>query len=437
MCRNQVQPKVNGRITLVSDVTWGGAALACRRLLLGLTNAGADVSWLAAVGDMMSDARVGSEWPHLTSWLLNRLAKQFRMPNSVTRRTEGSLHERTMRQMIDSDKPAVINLHNIHHLLNTSFLRHLSPQIPVVWTLHDMWLLTGGCVYSFECDSYLDGCADRGTHCPVEREERVRAWEQKEMFLERNAGNLVLVSPSQWSASCAERRCQGRVRVEHIPNSVDLDVFKPVNPVQSARGVLGISDKVSLILTGSDVLEDSRKGGKYLRESIRCVQNSGREVQVLAFGVPPPLSRRETGWTYTGAIRDEKLLNLYYNAADVYVLPTLSDNLPNTLLEAIAAGTPCIASDVGGCSEVVREGVTGVLAAPADVAALSRAITGFLDLPKPERSDMARKCRQVAEEEYGLPTQAGRYLELFEELTDGGQRRKTCQTGGMVRAQGG
>jgi glycosyltransferase involved in cell wall biosynthesis len=116
-------------------------------------------------------------------------------------------------------------------------------------------------------------------------------------------------------------------------------------------------------------------------------------------------------------VRDEALLNLYYNAADVFVLPTMADNLPNMLIEAVAAGTPCVASDIGGCGDVVVNGVTGYLASSGDEASLADAIKRVLSATPGEKEEWSNKCRAFAAQSFDSHLQAERYLALYEELT--------------------
>ena len=120
------------------------------------------------------------------------------------------------------------------------------------------------------------------------------------------------------------------------------------------------------------------------------------------------------GWRLAGTIEDERLLNLYYNAADAFALPSLEDNLPNTLLEAMAAGTPCVTFDVGGCGEVVKEGVTGYTARAGDAADLADRVVQILSASSEERDAMALACRERAVKCYALSVQAHRYADLLD-----------------------
>ncbi len=116
-------------------------------------------------------------------------------------------------------------------------------------------------------------------------------------------------------------------------------------------------------------------------------------------------------------IGQNRLLSLVYSAADVYVIPSLQDNLPSTVLEAMACGTPVVGFDVGGVPEMVRPGLTGALAAVGDVRALATTIESLLVEPEGRRK-MAAICRRVALEEYRMELYVRRYEELYQSLVE-------------------
>jgi len=116
---------------------------------------------------------------------------------------------------------------------------------------------------------------------------------------------------------------------------------------------------------------------------------------------------------HLGPIHDDCFLSFAYSAADLIVISSLQDNLPNAVLEAIACGTPVMGFAVGGIPDMVRPGITGLLVTPQEVSGLSAAIGELLRDPV-RRADKARNCRRIAVEEYGLELQARRYLDIYE-----------------------
>jgi glycosyltransferase involved in cell wall biosynthesis len=228
---------------------------------------------------------------------------------------------------------------------------------------------------------------------------------------------LHFVSPSRWLAGCARARLHEEVSVGVIPYGVPLDVFKPARDKRAVRLALGLPLEGSIVLCGAQNIDDARKGTRYLMQAIEMLNKRRREaVTVVAFGNAPKGSGLPADWIHTGTIRDEALLNLYYSSADVFVLPSLADNLPNTLIEATAAGTPCVTSDVGGCPDIVREGETGFVAKQQDAEDLAQCIEKVLEMDNERWRQMSVTCRRVAVAEYDVKLQAQRYLELFVEM---------------------
>ena len=409
------------KVILVSDLCEGGAAIACKRLLQGLNdNSAYDVSWVSANKFGCKHARTPGDWPGMFSTLLSKIGHKFGLDLEL-RSLRRKAYESALLKMINIAQPSVINLHNIHESMSFSFVERLPKDIPLVWTLHDMWALTGGCAYSFDCHKYLELCSGdcpelknlRGVEFGVEKE-----WHRRHDFYRMNKHRLVFVSPSQWLADEARRSLPDGVVVKCIPNSIDITVFGPVTECAMVRNVLKLPDKKT-ILIGSQQADEGRKGLSYLVDAISNMrEGSMSSFQVVVFGASRKDDSLPDDWIKVGSIRDEKLLNLYYNAADVFVLPSLADNLPNTLLEASAAGTPSVCFDVGGCKDVVRDKKTGFVAQYKNTTSLTECLRYVLSLSSDQKAQMQRNCREVAESEYAMSIQAERYNEVFLEMTD-------------------
>jgi len=411
-----------GRVTtlLVSDLTEGGAAIAARRLYRALSVDDVRTGWLAARGDPRSGAVIAEDWIDLRGLLLYRAANRITRKPGTVKKARRRLYERTLLGGIRNLGPNLINVHNIHAVATFGLMEALPRSVPLVWTLHDMWALTGGCIYPGACTKWASGgcglvCGQdvvlAGTDLPPGRE-----WRRRREFLRRNSSRTILVTPSQWLASNVRAACGDTADVVCIPNSVDPCVFRPVPERQAVRRWLGLPASGPIVLTGSHFVTDPRKGAAVLAEAVSRLRRVGRVCTVIALGERHPGDANTDGWTFTGLVRDEALLNLYYNAADVHVLPSRADNLPNTLLESMAAGTPSVASDVGGCGEAVREGETGSLVAPGDPAHLAERLGYHFDMSPAERDHLRDRCRHAAERDYTPQVQAQRYREVFEKL---------------------
>lgn len=291
----------------------------------------------------------------------------------------------------------------------------LSTGKRVVWRLSDMWPFTGGCHYSGGCRRYEERCG----RCPLlvsrmERDLSRIVWSSKRRYWQ--AGEITIVSPSRWLAQCASRSCLFRkCRIEVIPTGVDTTVFKPV-PRVGARSLLGLPMDKKLVLFGAaDASGDERKGGNLMTRILGAFMKAGRkhETWIVAFGTSKCPSVPGLEAVAVGTVRDPRKLALLYSACDVFVAPYMEDNLPNTIIESLACGTPTVAFRVGGVPELIAHEKNGYLAAPFDTEDMARGIRFVLDS---DRQTMRKRTRREAERNFSLKRCAERYISLFREL---------------------
>jgi glycosyltransferase involved in cell wall biosynthesis len=285
----------------------------------------------------------------------------------------------------------VVQLHNTHgSWFSHSALPSLSRRKPVVWFLHDQWAFTGHVGYSYDCERWRHGCGS----CPyleeypkLHRDRTALLWRWKRRVYSHS--RLTVVAPSRWLAGLAgESPLLGRFPAHVIPNGVDLDVFRPGDRA-ALRQELGLDPARPVVLWVSADPNDRRKGAD-------LVSALAGDAQLHVMG---------------GGVRGEAEAAKRYAAADVLLLPSRLDNLPNTAVESIACGTPVAAFDVGGVPEVVRPGETGALAPLGDVSGLAAAVRRLFG-----DEELRRRARAVAEAEYSLGLQARRLAELYEGL---------------------
>ncbi len=296
---------------------------------------------------------------------------------------------------------------------NTAFLSGKK----IVWTLHDMNPLTGGCHYADGCEKYRVSCGACPQLGSSDENDLSRAvWKRRSLTYPRL--DITVVSPSRWLADVARQSSlMGRFRVEHIPNGLPLDVFKPYN-ARAVREELGIAPDQRVILFGAEVVFSRRKGFSYLKEALERLREdpAAHDITLLVLGHGGnALKDLRFPAKFLGHINSPETMALVYSAADVLALPTLEDNLPNVLLEALACGTPAVAFAVGGVPEIIDHGHTGYLARPRDAASLADGLRWAL--AEPEKKLLhSRLCRAKAMENYSLERQAARYTALYQEL---------------------
>ena len=200
--------------------------------------------------------------------------------------------------------------------------------------------------------------------------------------------------------------------MEHIPNGVCSDTFKPQDRC-SIRRRLGLTEeKTWLGISATHAY--SRKGLDVLAAALGQIDT--KKIGLLSWGQKPNLPFPEDlEFRSVGHVSDEKEIAAHYSACDLFVCPSRSDNLPNTLLESMACGVPMIGSDAGGIPDMIRPGDTGWLFKSdhpeSCAAAITEAIAAQLEWPT-----MSERCRAIAVREYSFATQTKQYLELFKDL---------------------
>lgn len=311
----------------------------------------------------------------------------------------------------------VLNLHFVSGLVDMAgFFPAITERTAVVWTLHDMNPFSGGCHFDDGCGRWRDGCGccpQLASRDPGDLSAQV--WRRKRRSLETVAQNrLCIVAPSRWMArAAAESPLLKRFRVETIPYSVDAGVYKPRDRAM-CREVLGLAPDARIVLFIAQQIRNRRKGYAVLVEALNRLAHLPR-LQLVTVGIDVPPLSLPVPVRHLGNVRMDGLVTLAYNAADVFAVPSLQDNLPNTVLESLACGTPVAGFDVGGIPDMVRHGETGCLAAAGDSAALARAIERIVTDAELAR-DMGRRGREVAERKYAANLQAGKHATLFQSM---------------------
>lgn len=401
--------------------TWddvGGAAKAAHRLQQGLAKLGHESRYLTGYGaGAGSSQAIISGWPRWKK-LLWRGTLALENVSGLQNRLIWWSREFTDHPWVASAD--IVHLHNLHGgYISHSVLPELSRRKPVVWTLHDMWPLTGHCGYSLDCHRWKTGCGS----CPhldippmLTRDLTSQLWKAKQRIYSHS--NLTIVTPSSWLADVVrESPLLGQFPVHHIPNGVDLVHFTKV-PKAKARERLGLPQDVLMLLFMAEYQDEPRKGGQQLVEAFRLVDDSylGR-MSLLTVGHRSDRLK----WPATlkhidmGSVEDESLLPTIFSAVDLVVVPSVDDNLPNIVLEAMACETPVVAFGVGGIPEMVRHMETGYLAQPGDAQDLANGLEALLQDDE-LRNRMGRQGREAAERDYSLELQAQNYAVLYREI---------------------
>ena len=289
---------------------------------------------------------------------------------------------------------------------------------PIVWTLHDSWAFTGGCHLPGACLGYQDSCGScpqLGSH--FEHDLSRFIWSQKNNCW-RNT-EITIVTPSRWLADCARKSSLfGKYPIHTIPNGLDLAVYKPMDKT-IARSILKLPQDVKLILFGAvNGTTDRNKGFHLLLPALQqlSVQLTS-EAAFVVLGATSSSHNPDMGFPtyYLGHLSDDISLALAYSAADVFVAPSLQENLPYTIMEALACGTPSVAFQVGGIPDLIEHQRNGYLAKSYDIGDLANGIEWVLQDAN-RRQSLSQQARKKIEAEFDIKIIAQRYKSLYEQL---------------------
>ena len=277
-----------------------------------------------------------------------------------------------------------------------------------------MWAFTGGCHYAEHCDHFRRQCGD----CfflrnPGPKDLSHDIWLRKSKLYAR--ANLTIVTSSNWLQKEAQSsRLFSDLKVRSIPSTLDTSVFK-------IRSVPPRAKKT--ILFQAMNINDKRKGLKYFLKALKNIKEQhpefAKEIQLLVFGksTSDALAGLDYPVRYLGFISDQHKIAEAYNHCDIFVIPSLGDNLPNAIIEAMACGKPVVAFETGGIPEMVNHQKNGYIAPQKDVQALARGIRWTLEDPK-RYQKLSENALQKVQDCYTHEAIIRQYRSLYHSLLE-------------------
>ena len=348
----------------------GGAAIAASRLLQALRHNGVDATMMCR-----RNTRIWSKqsWTSIMEraviWAFNGFTKKELWATDIALFGQDITHTREYKEA------DVIHLHWVNQgFLSLSNIRQfISDGKKVVWTMHDAWNTMGAYHIARQ---RRDNLLERWT------------WKRKKKLY--SLDKIHFVTCSRWLMDEVRNSpLTDQLRVTSIPNPIDTELFAPMERKTHARRILFVAQDVN----------NPMKGMRYLDEAVRMLKGDDR-VEVIALGRDIPYIDNE-----------EDMVQLY-NSVDAFVLPSLSENLPNTIMEAMACGVPCVAFDVGGIPEMIDHKENGFLARFQNVEDLANGIRYVLNPDNYER--LGKAAREKVLERYSEKNVAQQYIEVYE-----------------------
>jgi len=404
----------------------GGAAVAASRLMEALCNYGVKAKMLVRDKETQSltvSALPGQRrsqchflWERFVIWLHLHFRRQHLFDIDIA--NAGT----DITRLPEFQEADVIHLHWVNQgMLSLKNIRKiLESGKPVVWTMHDIWPATAICHLTLDCRHFENQCQQ----CRLlpgggsVNDLAAQVWQRKQRML--SGRHIHFVACSQWLAEEARHSAllQGQI-VTSIPNPIDTHFYRP-HDKQEARQLLGLPAEGPVVLFASQRVTNQYKGMNYLIAA--CQQLAAQHpklratmtVAILGGHAEEIVGQMPFRTHALGYVNDEQRIVAVYNAADVFVLPSLSENLPNTIMEAMACGVPSVAFRVGGIPEEIDHRQNGYVANYQDSDDLAQGI--WWTLFEADQESLRKACLQKVSHCYSQQSVANRYFELYEGL---------------------
>lgn len=399
------------KVLILNTYDQGGAGIAARRLQDALNQSGVQAK-------MFTAAAAGSRWPFYAerlSFLPFERDKSVRFSFSPANFGKNILQHPLVQE---SD---VLHLHWINQgFLSLEGIRRLSELgKPVVWTLHDMWAFTGGCHYSRGCNHFEQSCGNCPyLNRPSNNDLSHRIWSRKQRLY---PPGIQYVTCSEWLAGVARSSSLlTNYPVTSVPNPIDVSLFRVIDEEQKRNFWLskGINPIIPILLFAAMNVSEERKGFRFLQEAMSILksQHPDFQLQIVVIGKAHPQLSAALPYPVhaLGMVRDQGELALIYGASDVFVIPSLEDNLPNTVMESLACGTPVAGFQTGGIPEMVGHLEQGFIAPQGDSQKLAEGIFWVLD--KANTSVLRKQARDKVLSHYANAVVAKQYAHIYHNL---------------------
>ncbi len=419
------------KILLVSTTdVGGGAAIACNRLMTGFHAVDTPAKMLVQE-QLKPNPHVVSTTKTKIKQLTNfyrfayerfcfyrhERSKDVRFAFSLANTGENICNHELVQQA------DIVNLHWVNRgFMSLQSLEKLfATKKPIVWTLHDMWAFTGGCHYTGDCENYMQNCGNCAfVKNPSATDLSSVIWKRKQKLYEN--ANITFVTSSNWLAESARKSgLLKKFRVESIPIPVNTTIFAPMDN-DGFREELNLPKNKKLILFGAMNVNDTRKGFKYFREALDIFveknPEKAKESHLVVFGKSRPETIAELPFPAVnlGFINSETQLAKIFNAVDLFVIPSLEDNLPNIIMESLACETPVLAFETGGIPQMIDHKKTGYLAQYKSSNDLSNGLKYCLFDANNE--EMRKNSRKKIMETFSEKIVTKKYLKLYKEIVN-------------------
>ncbi len=317
---------------------------------------------------------------------------------------------------INEIDPDIVHLHWVcGGMIRIEDIVHI--KAPIVWSLHDNWVFTGGCHIMWDCKKYQDACGA----CPrlgstKEHDLSRKIFNRKQKTFSQ-IENITIVGLSKWLNKCSTNSILLKDRKHiNLPNPIDTTIFKPFDK-EEPRELWNLPKDKKLVLFGAMTTNDINKGFNKLSDALHKIKDE--KVELVVCGSSEPKESQNFGFKmhYLGHLHDDVSLVTLYSAVDVMIVPSLQENLSNAIMESLACGTPVVGFNIGGNSDMIDHKINGYLAKPFDTADLAYGIDWILKNENYE--NLAKNAREKVLKHFDSRVVAQKYIELYKGILNG------------------
>jgi glycosyltransferase involved in cell wall biosynthesis len=318
-------------------------------------------------------------------------------------------------EQINKINPDIVHLHWIcGGLIRIEDIAKI--QAKIIWNCHDMWPFTGGCHYDEYCAGYKTGCGS----CPIlesrKKNDLSRVVFRRKLATYKKMKELIVVGSSKWISTCARESCLfSDKKVITLKNCINTKLFKPIDK-NIVKDLFNIpKNKKVILLSAMNVIGDKRKGARELFEAVNIL-NIEDAIVVVAGSEKSQVYDIKYPLYHIEPLKDEVSLSLMYNIADVLVVPSLQENLANTIVEGLSCGIPVVAFNIGGNPDLIDHKIDGYLAEDFSASDLAFGIKWVLS--HENYSKLSNNARRKILNEFDSHDTVQKYLKIYRDLLE-------------------
>ena len=398
-------------LILNSYISGGGAARAAFRLYEALKQQNVIIKFVS-----FNDKKLNHFWgffPSIFRKIDNLLVKFFKSDSNLIF-SNGFTSSLKLKLLIRTFKPDIIHIHWINHgFLSIKDIRLI--KVPIVVTMHDMWFFTGGCHNTNGCDNFVSECI----RCPQLNKSIIFDFShynqiKKQKLFAEFVDRITFIGLSSWLVSAAKSSSiLKKNAVINLPNPIDTNFYLPANidfKVDVPKG------KKCLVFGALNATNDPNKGFEYLKKALNLLDPNSYFFVIFGKVEPLKLEGLKLDYISLGGINYDSMMRDVYNLADIFIVPSLQENLSNTIMESLSCGTPVVAFNIGGNGDMIEHMTNGYLARPFDCQDLADGISYVAN--HEHYSLMCNNSRNSIVNKFSYDVISLKYLKLYSNLVN-------------------